>query len=263
MRIVDDIGQFYANPDYPTLLLPPENLLLYALVVTLRPRRVLEIGTYRGGSANVIVKALDEVARLAPLIATWQDALGGEGDNHQVADSAAESCLICVDPQPDIQVDWSALTHRATLLRASSPVDLCFIDGDHRYQAVLADTFGVLPYVRPGGYLLFHDAFHPEVQSAIDEAVTSVAGLADCGQIARFRLIDFQGTTGPVNTPWNGLRLVRVGSRYRFRTRRRLIRTAAAWADATKRRLRRWAGVARRRLRGRPDQSVDAVRPGS
>jgi len=34
---------------------------------------------------------------------------------------------------------------------------LAFIDGDHAYEAVLADIKGVLPLLRPGGVLAVHD----------------------------------------------------------------------------------------------------------
>jgi predicted O-methyltransferase YrrM len=224
MGIANDIDQFYANPNYPTLLLPSENLFLYALVVAFRPRLVLEIGTWRGGSANVIVKALDEVARLVPLVARWQTELGGEGEIRQVESDTAESRLVCVDPNPNLQIDWSAIAHRATLVQAPSPAalpeahdraggnfDLCFIDGGHHYLQVLADTFGVLPYMAPGSLLLYHDAFYPEVKRAVDEAVATAVGLTDCGIVGRFKLFDYKGAVGPKDVAWDGLRLVRVG----------------------------------------------------
>ena len=222
MSIANDINQFYANPDYPTLLLPSENLLLYALVVAFRPRLVLEIGTWRGASANVIVKALDEVTRLVPLVARWQKELGGEGEIGLAESDEVEGRLICVDPNPDIQIDWSAIAHRATLVRAPSPAalpeaygraggnfDLCFIDGGHHYQQVLADTTGVLPYMAPGSFLLYHDAYYPEVRRAIDDAVATTERLTDCGIVGRFKLIDYKGAVGPKDVAWDG-RLVRV-----------------------------------------------------
>jgi len=38
------------------------------------------------------------------------------------------------------------------------PIDFLFIDGDHRYESVLADWEGFAPWVEPGGVILFHDA---------------------------------------------------------------------------------------------------------
>ncbi len=37
-------------------------------------------------------------------------------------------------------------------------VDLLFIDGDHRYEGVMADFLLYAPLVRPGGIIAFHDA---------------------------------------------------------------------------------------------------------
>jgi predicted O-methyltransferase YrrM len=51
--------------------------------------------------------------------------------------------------------------------------DLAFIDGDHAYEAVLADVKGVLPLLRPGGVLACHDRGEdcccPGVRQALDE----------------------------------------------------------------------------------------------
>jgi predicted O-methyltransferase YrrM len=47
------------------------------------------------------------------------------------------------------------------------PIDLLFIDGDHRYEGVKADFEMYSPLVRPGGSIAFHDIMpdpqHPEV----------------------------------------------------------------------------------------------------
>ena len=50
---------------------------------------------------------------------------------------------------------------------------LAFVDGDHSYEAVLADVKQVLPLIRPGGYLACHDYGEdcccPGVRAALDE----------------------------------------------------------------------------------------------
>jgi hypothetical protein len=37
------------------------------------------------------------------------------------------------------------------------PIDLLFIDGDHRYEYVKQDIELFVPHVMEGGYILFHD----------------------------------------------------------------------------------------------------------
>ena len=226
-RIIEDLNEFFIDFDYPTTMFREENLLLYTLVRSLRPRRVLEIGTYHGASAGVIVRAMDEVATAR--------------DKDPAEIEPVEGRLICVEPEPNIKINWTRIAHRATLLQGFSPAvlprayelaggnfDLCFIDGGHDYRQVVADAMGCLPYVEPESYLLFHDAYYPEVRTAINNVFTRVAGLVDCGIVCRWKGIDYAGEHGPKGAPWCGLRLVRVGSkikRRRFRLWGRFVRT--------------------------------------
>lgn len=132
-----------------------ERLLLYALIYGLRPARYLEIGTRLGGSALVVSAAMDA--------------------------AQYDGRIICVDPGPDITPeDWARFERRTTLVRgyspaalpaaaraAGGPFDVALIDGDHTEAAIFADAQGVLPYMRPGGLMLFHDAYTAEAFSAV------------------------------------------------------------------------------------------------
>ena len=166
-----------------------ERHMLFSLVFALKPQRVLEIGTFRGGSAQIIVAALDQVKN---------------------------GVLICVDPTPEITTDWRTIAHRATLLQKPSPqalaeacdlaggeFDFCFIDGWHVYTQVLADTLGVLAHMAAGGHILFHDAYQPHVREAIDDLTANLPFLSDCGIISRSR-------NDAPGGPFAGLRLIRV-----------------------------------------------------
>src|SRR5205085_9029904 len=50
-----------------------------------------------------------------------------------------------------------AMAARLRALLAGRPVDVLFIDGDHRYEGVKADFEAYSPLVRPGGLVAFHD----------------------------------------------------------------------------------------------------------
>ena len=179
-------------------LLMPERLLLYGLVYGLKPAVCLEIGTFHGGSSLLICAAMD-------------DSDFGR--------------LVCVDPNPKIATaDWEKISHRASLVRASSPealpqavelagqpFDFAFVDGDHSYEGLQRDIEGLLPLLAPDAYLLCHDCFYPDVRRAIDDALSRHADrLIDCGvlsaQVSRLR----QGET---TEDWAGLRLVRFRGR--------------------------------------------------
>lgn len=77
---------------------------------------------------------------------------------------------------------------RATVYREKSPdaaarfddasLDLVFVDGDHSYEATLADLRGWWPKIRPGGWLGGHDLKNPDPRFAfgVDKAVEEFAG---------------------------------------------------------------------------------------
>lgn len=151
-----------------------DRLLLFALVFGLKPKRCLEIGTYRGGSAEILVQALDQC---------------GEGR------------LVAIDPEPQISdATWERIRHRCKLIKAPSPeairsasrlveggqFDFVFIDGDH--AKAYADIQAVLPYLAPGAYVLCHDCYFELVERDIDRALRTYPQLVDCGRLGTKRV---------------------------------------------------------------------------
>jgi predicted O-methyltransferase YrrM len=158
--------------DAPALMAPQERVLLYGLVFALNPRRCLEIGTNRGGSAAITVAALDDI--------------GGDGR------------IVCIDPVRLITDElWDSIRHRARFIQgpspqalddvgADGPFDFVNIDGLHDYDHAIADARGVLPYLADEAYIVFHDAYYFEVRQAIDQFIAENAGaLNDIGVVAR------------------------------------------------------------------------------
>jgi FkbM family methyltransferase len=181
----------------PVWMTMSERVLLYGLIAGLRPRRCLEIGTFKGGSALIITAALDDL---------------GEGR------------LACVDPNAQIQPEhWRSISHRATLFQAPSPdvlpqassavggkFDFALIDGDHSTEGVVRDIVGVLPHLESNAYLLFHDAHNAEVIEGIERALRQPAnGLTDCGLLSTEKTED--ATPGVF---WGGLRLLRFARKH-------------------------------------------------
>jgi hypothetical protein len=174
-----------------------ERVVHYGLVFGLRPRRCLEIGTHRGGSALIIAAALDDL---------------GDGT------------LSCVDLAPQIDPeDWRAMAHRATLFSApSSPgvfhemaekaggrFDFALIDGDHSTAGALRDINGMLGVLEDSATIVLHDAHNDEVAQAIRLAVENrESGLIDCGMISTEKSFDAaQGVY------WGGMRMLRFSRR--------------------------------------------------
>jgi predicted O-methyltransferase YrrM len=174
-----------------------ERLFLYSFIRGLKPERALEIGVARGGSAAIITNAMED---------------NGAGR------------LVGIDPTPDLRIEMKHLHGRYTLLTeyspqaipaareaSGAPFNFVLIDGLHMYDQVKKDIAGVLPHLAEGAYVLFHDAFHYGVATAIREAVeagdTRGDTLVDCGYLCR--------TANVYNDPWtpyNGFRLLRRAS---------------------------------------------------
>jgi predicted O-methyltransferase YrrM len=173
---------------------PRERVLLYALVFALAPQRVLEIGVRWGGGTRIIRAALADVGR---------------------------GRIISIDPAPALEYPWENVSDLATLITGASPqalprareaaggaFDFVFIDGDHSYDAALADLQGCIDITAPGAVILLHDAYHPPVQRAIDKVLSLSNAYVDCGLLATTCNQGHRAETGATVT-YGGVRMLR------------------------------------------------------
>jgi predicted O-methyltransferase YrrM/SAM-dependent methyltransferase len=175
-------GRFGVVLTAPSAMTAPARALLYSLVLGRRPRRCLDVGARRGGSALIIGAALDDV---------------GEGT------------LVCVDPHPMVAANhWAGIAHRATMIAgaapealarardaAGGPFDLALVEGGLDHAGVVRDVEAVLGVAAPRAYVLVHDASQPEVARAVDDLACRHADrLVDCGLLAEdLRLLRHHG----------------------------------------------------------------------
>jgi predicted O-methyltransferase YrrM len=128
---------------------PIEFARFVGFVATERPRRVLEVGTGRGGTLFGIAWASAPGAQILSLdlrlYPTQRRSLYGtfvEGRRIEM---------------------WEADSHleetrdRVAAHFGLEPLDLLFIDGDHTYDSVSRDYELYAPLVREGGIVAFHD----------------------------------------------------------------------------------------------------------
>ena len=151
------------------------------------PERIVEIGSYCGGSTVVIATAARRRNRAVRLFAV--DPFQSDGSRYL---SGYETLF-------DRNVaEWGVgdtITKvRTTSLEASvgwkDPIDFLFVDGDHEYEAVVTDIRAFLPFVRDGGIVAFHDYKRgkPGVPRAVDEVVTPHhPKIMQAGSLAVFR----------------------------------------------------------------------------
>jgi predicted O-methyltransferase YrrM len=163
-----------------------EAAYLYRLVSAAQPETVVEIGRFRGGSTFLLGSALESGIVHSYDIATRHGRSGAELDRELLA-----------------ALGRYGLTERVRLHEEDShtaepptaEIDLLFIDGDHREAGVRADVDHWVPFLRPGGHLLFHDAadapdFAPPLASGPARVVLEIGPEFDrreaAGSLAHF-----------------------------------------------------------------------------
>ena len=199
---LDSAERFGVVINAPSEMTVSERIFLYSLVRGSRPKRILEIGTNHGGSALVMSAALEDI-------------IGFKGAKHAGA-------IVGIDPFPRMEVADADFLGRFTLVRkpspegiaeaarlAGGPFDFALIDGIHIYDQVMKDVEGLLPHFDVGGYLLFHDAFHHGVSTAIAQLIERHPELHDCGYPCGKPAISV--AAGEV--AYGGFRLLRLGAK--------------------------------------------------
>jgi predicted O-methyltransferase YrrM len=123
-------------------------------------RRVVEIGVYEGASALTLLDAVGPGCELHLIdpFGRRPDALPGGWGAHEWATRRVvsrgarrrgpDAARVCIHV---------ALSHEVAA-SWSQPVDLVFIDGDHTREGCELDWTAWSPFVRPGGFVVFHDA---------------------------------------------------------------------------------------------------------
>ena len=143
-------------------------MMLYSLTFAMDPRIVLEIGTYAGYTTIHIALALSENGRI------WTIDIDGRGQKICIKESKRLGVndkikFIIGDSQ---SIDWYL------------PIDILYIDGDHVYDAVLADFLKYSPYVQKEGIVVFHDTNNGlDPKRVVNQAIISNW---DCLHINRF-----------------------------------------------------------------------------
>lgn len=127
--------------------------------------RALEVGSFKGRSSGFIAAGLFCGSRLA-CVDTWMnDAMPHDSSS---------------DSMPEFELNVARYRDRLDVFRGRSaevartwkePLDLLFIDADHSYDGCRDDVLAWRPFVRPGGWIAFHDSGEAGVRRAIDECI--------------------------------------------------------------------------------------------
>lgn len=152
--------------------------ILYNLRSILGPQQInyVEIGTYVGHSAALILSHdfPTAVYCIDPCILPPEHYLGKKTQEQTIRDN-----LNKIGKPYTLLKNFSGEIDVLNFFKKNRIlIDLLFIDGDHRYQAVLKDFFEYAPMMRSGGFIVFDDYWDsvhsPEVHVAVDEIVAII-----------------------------------------------------------------------------------------
>jgi predicted O-methyltransferase YrrM len=152
----------------PTHMTVSERLALFQTALNLQPEfTVVEIGSYLGASTAFLgFAALQRNGNVHAIDGWTNEANGPEGARDTFGEFKRNTLPFehFISPHRG----YSTVIYRS---EGAIPCEMLFIDGDHSYNAVVADLNDWLPSLTPGGVLAMHDIDQPDVRRAFDEIV--------------------------------------------------------------------------------------------
>lgn len=116
-------------------------LMLLKIAVCTEPKRLMEIGSYRGYTALLLAQHISPEAKIVTI------------DRHPDHGEAYRGTSIAGMIERRV-----GGTDRAMFARDEpASYDLIFVDADHSYNSVRNDTELVLPLLSPAGFIVWHD----------------------------------------------------------------------------------------------------------
>lgn len=168
-RWLQHLKEMYAMPiSFPASLAPEAGLLLHSLVRNIRPRVVIETGTFIGMSSIWIAAALAENGDGGQLHTfddfgpiekgPWRDVEMLEGRLEFVAEMIAKAGLA---EHVVLHPGNSSFEIRAAHeeFKALGGVQFAFLDADHGVIGSWQDMWATEPVLNTGGFVMFHDTF--------------------------------------------------------------------------------------------------------
>lgn len=147
-----------------------EGQVLYGLVYATQPRRIVELGTHHGASATHITQAIAD--------------LGSEHDAHLTCVDVWEGAggMIPDDLRRHVTLEYTdAIAWLAN--QPDNSIDFLYEDMHHTAEQVGAVATLAQTKLRPGGWLICHDALHYVVGNAVQQ------GLRDAGVLDTLMLL--------------------------------------------------------------------------
>ena len=147
-----DFAEIYNKVQHITQMNQAEAQKLYNCASFLPENAVIvEIGTYKGGSAAIMAAAIKGIVYTIDITNE---------------DKTQDNIVFIKGNSEDIASTWD------------KSINMLFIDGSHFYADVRRDIINWLPKVKDGGIICFHDyGSHTDVTIAVNESLIQRIGL--------------------------------------------------------------------------------------
>jgi predicted O-methyltransferase YrrM len=135
---------------------PGEQEVLLALVASVAPKIMVEIGVNEGLTALAVLQHIPSIETYVGIDvdASYRFEIPAQ----QIERPNQPGVLVTGDPRFQLKMYGAA---DATMPPAA---DVVFIDGDHGRKSVLTDSIYATALVRPGGIIIWHDYGNPTVE---------------------------------------------------------------------------------------------------
>jgi predicted O-methyltransferase YrrM len=132
---------------------PGEENVLLALVQSIQPRIMVEIGVNEGLTAQAVLRHVASIEHYygVDVDAAYQFEIPAQRSERPTEPGR----LVKHDPRFHLVMRGDLMPDKA---------DVVFIDGDHGKRAVLADSIWAASIVTPGGLIIWHDYGNPTVE---------------------------------------------------------------------------------------------------
>ena len=131
-----------------------EQKFFHGLLRTIKPKKIVEIGVSCGGSAVLILNAIKDIegAKLFSI----------DKSINWYRDGNKKTGYLVQEKFPELMNKWSLYTGGLTaefIETIGDGIDLAFIDTVHITPGEMLDWLMVLPFLKNGAIVVFHDAF--------------------------------------------------------------------------------------------------------
>lgn len=196
-----EIQKIFEN--VPGMLEPEIGEYLYDQAAACKRASIVEIGSYLGRSTICIARGSRSGGRMRVYSVdphngmgstpdpTWNDSYDPGTPNKKYYKNVGitfpefkkrlKKCKVDDIVYPI--VNYSELAYKAGF---NGPIEMLFLDGEHRYNYVKMDMELWGKHVVSGGIIIFHDSGHPGVKRVIDEMIRNNPRYTDLNDLPIF-----------------------------------------------------------------------------